>query len=145
MGEMEFRNFLYSKDVFTIINRLWRSVHFSQLSFLVYLFTLRIPSDDLLLRRAFKGDRLLEFVPQNEKVLGGVRSVGDTSCLVMKFSFRKDLPRGCILRRFCMCGAASSTSRKLCPHRRVWPVIAARDKPGHSLYPSTLVPILIGT
>ena len=100
-GKMEFPNFLYPKDVFAIINRLGWSAHFPQMSFAAYLFPLRNPSEALPLRRAFKGDRLLEFAHQGEKILVGVRAAGCAVCLVMIFAFRKNLPVGCILRRFC--------------------------------------------
>ena len=70
-GMFKFPNFLYSKDIFAIISALGWERMFSQLIFISFLFPLRIPPDALILKRAFGGDPIIEFVPQGEKALIG--------------------------------------------------------------------------
>ena len=71
-GMFKFPNFLYKKDIFSIISALGWERMFSKLIFIAFLFSLRGPSEALLLRRAFIDDPISEFVPQDEKALIGV-------------------------------------------------------------------------
>ena len=111
----QFPNFLYTQDLFTIINKLGWGSRFAQLSFISFLFPLRIPSEALFLRRAFSGDRINEFSPQNDKVLVGVREFKGCGCLIIKMTWRKNLEGECLLRRPCLCEESLGGGRRLCP------------------------------
>ena len=111
----KFPNFLYTQDLFKIINGLGWEDTFSLLAFTSYLFSLRIPSEALCLRRARDSERLADFVPQADKALIGTRICGGATCLIIKMSWRKNLPGGCILKRVCLCADSSRRARKLCP------------------------------
>ena len=134
----KFPNFLYAQDLFMIINFLGWEGAFTQLAFLAYLFSLRIPPDALFLRRAFSNDRINEFVPHADKALIGTRTSQDVDCLVIKLSRRKNLAGGCLLRRPCICSIKSASGRRLCPPRAFWPLISSRCEPGDPIFPDFL-------
>ena len=132
----KFPNFLYTQDLFRIINSLgWEDV-FTQLAFLAYLFSLRIPSEALFLKRAFSNDRINEFVPQADKALIGTRTFQDVDCLIIKLSRRKNLAGGCLLRRPCICSVKSASGRRLCPPHAFWPLVSSRCGPGELIFPN---------
>ena len=95
-------NFIYTQDLFKIANGLGWGDTFSKLAFVSYLFGLRVPSEALCLRKARDPERLADFVPQSDKVLIGARVGGGTLCLIIKMSWRENLPVGCILKRVCL-------------------------------------------
>ena len=98
----QFPNFLYTQDLFAIINFLGWHEEFAQLAFLSFLFSLMIPSEALPMRKAHRHERIEEFIPQNDKVLIGVRPCSKIDCLIIKMSQRKNLSGGCILKRACL-------------------------------------------
>ena len=55
-----FPNFLSPKDILEIRDREGMPPPFFHLSFLSYLFFIRVPSDTLMIRRAYAGDPLTE-------------------------------------------------------------------------------------
>ena len=132
-GTFKFPNFLYSKEIFSIISTLGWERMFSQLIFIAFLFSLRIPSEALILKRAFRDDPISEFAPQDEKALIGVRKFKGVDTLVIKLGWRKNLAGGCILRRVCLCDE-SSLGRRICPPHRVWPLIRDRTQAGETLF-----------
>ena len=69
-------NFIYTRDLFKIINGLGRGDTFSMLDFVSYLSSLRVPPEALFLRKARDSGRLADFVPQSDKVLIGTRVCG---------------------------------------------------------------------
>ena len=86
-----FPNFLYTADLYRVINNLGRLDPFAQLAFPPFLFSLRAPSEALPMRRACDHERLADFVPQNDKVLIGVRPCSGVGCLILKMAWRKNL------------------------------------------------------
>ena len=56
--------------------------------------------------------------------------------LLAKFAWRKNMRRGCILRRPCLCGEPEPPARVLCPIHRIWPQPAARVRTGELLFPT---------
>ena len=89
------------------------------------------------LRRAFADDPIAEFADQPTKALIGVRRVGDTDFQAVKLSWRKNLDGGCVLKRACLCDAASSVGERTppVPPRRIWPLIRSRIGAGELLFP----------
>ena len=132
----KFPNFLYTQDIFTIINTIGWQSEFAQLCFISFLFSLRVPSEALLMLRAYSDDPIEKFVPQADKVLIGTRSWRGIDCLIVKMSWRKNLSGGCILRRPCLCGDKNPRAQKICPPHRVWPLLAERVSSGERVFPS---------
>ena len=99
-----------------------------------FLFSFRVPSETLHLRRAYRNDRVAEFSPQAEKTLVGIRSVGGTDYLAEKMSYRGNLTCGAILNRPCFCGMDNALSRLACPVHSLWPAIKASVPPGEKLF-----------
>ena len=87
------------------------------------------------MRRARPTDRISEFVPQDDRVLIGVRNCAGTERLIIKMSQRKNLSGGCILKRLCLCGDSSHQARKISPPHRIWPLILSRVGRGELLFP----------
>ena len=56
--------------------------------------------------------------------------------LLVKFSWRKNLKRGCILRRPCLCDEPTDLARVLCPVHVVWPRISAGKGDYDLIFPS---------
>ena len=132
----KFPNFIYTQDLFKIINSLGWEDEFAQLAFISFLFSLRIPSEALVMKRAHRRERLEEFSPQHEQVLIGVRSCSKIDCLIVKMNRRKNLSGGCILKRACLCSDDSSKAKKICPPHRIWPIIAQRVNVGGLIFPT---------
>ena len=133
---MEFPNFLYRMAIFRIIAKLGWGSQISQLSFTSSLLSLRLPSETLHLSRAPKDGRICDSPPPSVgKIVVGVRNCNDAPTLVMKFSFRKYLPGGCILRGFCTCDEKAASTKSVWPPRRIWPIIAEHAEPGDLLFP----------
>ena len=72
---------------------------FAQAAFSPFLFSQRAPSGALALRLAFSSDLMGGFSPQKEKALIGARFSGGPPYFIAKFSWRKNLVSGCIVRR----------------------------------------------
>ena len=109
---------------------------FFQLAYLSYLFSLRVPSEALSIRRAFFEDPLTEFAPHPDKALMGIRRYSDHEMLVQKFAFRKNIRGGCVLFRPCLCSEKDHSARTLCPVRAIWPLIRQRTNAGDRIPPS---------
>ena len=110
-----FHNFIRSSLLARVIQHESVKSEFAHAAFLSFLFALRVPSETLQLRRAFRGDQLLEFSPHPDKALIGSVSVGGEAFIVAKFSYRKNVPGGCILRRPCFCHMGNARATALCP------------------------------
>ena len=132
----KFPNFIKSGLLIDLLTYLKMDSVMGQACFLSYLFALRTPSETLRLVRAFADDRLTEFVPQEDKALIGTRTYKETTVLVIKFSFRKNIRNGCILMRPCLCDEECVTANALCPVHMVWPVIRDRVAAGDPLFPT---------
>ena len=100
-----------------------------QLISIAFLFSLRVPSEALQLRRAFGDDQIAEFITQNDKALIVVRPFERTAALIIKLSRRQNLDGGCILRRPLLCQTGSKSGARICPPRRIWPLIRERVRP----------------
>ena len=88
----KFPNFIYTRDLFRIIDGLGWDANFSKLAFVSFLFSLRVPSGALCLRRARETDQLAEFFHHLDNVTIGARICGGDPCLIIKMSWRKNLP-----------------------------------------------------
>ena len=132
----KFPNFIYTQDIFTIVNSIGWQSEFAQIRFISFLFPLRVPSEALLMIRAFSDDPIERFVPQADKVLIGTRSWNGIDCLIIKMSWRKNLTGGCILRRPCLCEDSNLRAQRICPPHRIWPLLAERVSSGERVFPS---------
>ena len=110
-----FPNFLFASDIFFTISTLGWGGMFCQLIFTTFLFSLRVPSEALLLRRAFADGPISEFISQDEKALIGVLPFRGTGALITKLSWRGDLEGGCILKRTCLCNLGSMVGNRISP------------------------------
>ena len=131
-----FPNFFFSKGLLKLLDHEGLESQFFQLGFLSYLFSLRVPSETLTLRRAFFDGPLTEFVPQPDKALMGIRRHSGRDVLVVKFPFRENIRGGCVLLRPCLCEETNDRARTLCPVHSIWPLIRSRVNAGDLLFPA---------
>ena len=108
-----FPNFLFTADLFIIINDFGWHDEFAQLCFISFLFSLRIPSEALVMRHAHPEGRISEFVAQQDKVLIGVRKFQSLDALIVKMNQRKNISGGCILKRPCLCFDGNYEDREI--------------------------------
>ena len=134
-GKYVFPNFIRSDLVHRIISHDSRDSPFAQLAYLSFLYALRVPSEAINLMRACKHDDLTGHSPMKERALIGIRGKAPRQCLVIRFSRRKNLPRGCILSRPCFCSLAAPKAKRFCPVHSMWPCIASRVQSGQMLFP----------
>ena len=130
-----FPNFFFSKDLTALLDHEGPDSPFFQVAYMSYLFSLRVPSEALTMKRAFRDDPLTEFVPQTDKVLIGIRTYEATDLLVVKFAYRKNIRGGCVLFRPCICAEPDCRARTLCPLHAIWPRIRDRTLAGGLLFP----------
>ena len=90
-------------------------------------------SETLMIRRAVSNDPIADHNPHPDKALIKIATLGDRPYLVLKFSFRKNLAYGCIIRRPCFCSMGTNRALALCPVRRFWPLIRDRVSSGRPL------------
>ena len=135
-GRFRFPNFIRSQLIAQILQFETRGAPFAQLAFLSFLFALRVPSETLKIRRAFRGDDLTAFSPINGEALMGIRGPPSGQRLVLKLRSRKNLPNGCIMSRPCFCGLPAKAAKRMCPVHAIWPCIASRVRPGEKLFSS---------
>ena len=128
-------NFIRIPLVARIIGFEGFSADFAQVAYLSFLFSLRVPSETLALRRASPKDPIVDHTPQPTKALIKLSTIDGKPFLVMKFSVRKNLVYGCILRRPCFFSFGTSRAISLCPVHAFWPLIRARAQSGHLLPP----------
>ena len=130
----KFSNFIRSAQLLQIIEYKSMEDEFAQACMISFLFAFRVPSETLSLVRAFKSDKLTEFSPQKERALINVVSIADEEFLVAKFSTRKNIDSGCILKRPCFCRLGSDRAGFLCPVHALWPWIRRRTPCGQKLF-----------
>ena len=136
-GEFRFPNFITSDAAIRIIKHATPSGEFGQLDFVAFLFSLRVPSEALLLRRrAYANDDLEGFQPMRGRALISLRGPANNLCLVLRLATRKNLPLVCILRRHCFCDIAKCAERRLCPVHFLWPLVRARVPAGIPISPT---------
>ena len=119
-----FRNYMMATDLLKLIRAAKLNNEFGLSAFMSFLLVLRVPSETLMMRLAAESDCLTQSTPQEHKVLVGIRIFKGEPLLLAKFAWRKNLPRGCILRRPRLCNEKSDTTRVLCPIRMLWPRMA---------------------
>ena len=66
-----------------------------------------------MLRKAAADAPITDFAPQKAEIMAGVRIIGGSEMLLAKFAWRKNMKRGCILRRPCLCGGPEPMARVL--------------------------------
>ena len=108
---------------------------FAHVDYLSCLFSLRVSSETLMLRRDFPVDPIADHAHQPDKALIKLATMDGHPYLVMKFSIRKNLVYGCIIRRPCF-SVWTKQSLALCPAYTFWPLIKARVQSGHLLFPT---------
>ena len=131
-----FSNFIRGPLLLEIIDHDTRGSDFAQAAFFSFLFTLRVPSEASVLRRAYASDPSDTFCPQPDKALMNVKMAGGEPFLFAKFSWRKNLPSGCILRRPCFCYLANRKDALICPIHVFWQLIRCRVDPGQPIFSS---------
>ena len=87
-----------------------------------------------MLRKAASDGPITDFTSKKAKILAGVRIIGGSVMLLAKFARRKNMKRGCISRRPCLCGEPVPLARVLCPVHRIWPQLAGRIRTGELLF-----------
>ena len=65
----------------------------------------------------------------------GARTFGGYDMMIAKFSRRKNIRRGCILRRSCFCRKPDPAAQVLCPVHRIWLQLADMARGGELLPP----------
>ena len=129
-----FPNFIRSHLLVRILTHETARSEFAQACFFSFLFSFRVPSETLQLRRAYNTDDLEGFTPQLEKALIGVRTIDGQDFLLVKLTTRKNLTSGCILRRPCFCHLAARKASQLCPVHVMWAAVRHRVDPGQLLF-----------
>ena len=129
-----FPNYVRSKLLIRLIQAESIRSEFVQACVLSFVFSFRVPSETLQLRRSYCDDRLTEFSPQCRKALIGVRLVKGHPYLVAKLSSRKNLTCGVIMKRPCFCGLNTDTARLACPVHSLWPAVKDRVACGKPLF-----------
>ena len=130
-----FPNFIMSSGILQIINHEGRFAPMAMLAYLSYLFSLRVPSETLVLEVADPSLKLTDFVPQDPKAIIGTDMLNQTPVLVIKFRYRKNIRGGCILIRPCLCAETHATARALCPVHSFWEHIRNNFRPGDLVFP----------
>ena len=129
-----FSNFARCPLLLRIIEHDSAGIEFAQAGFFSFLFSLRVPSETLVLRRAYSSDPMETFCPHPDEALMGVRTVGGEPFLFAKFSWRKNMASGCILRRPCFCNLTNRKAALICPVHVSWPLIRCRVDPGKPIF-----------
>ena len=143
-GKSNFRfpNFLDSSSVLKIIKHESPQGEFAHLSYLSYLFVLRVPSEALAPRRAYSSD---ELGPMGESFDRCQMPPGEEK-LIPKRPHRKNLQVGCILTMSCFCSIASSDAHKASPVHFLWKEVCARVPSGELTPPiytvRKIIPVL---
>ena len=127
-------NYVRSRLLLRLIRSESIRSEFAQACLLSFLFSFRVPSETLQLRRSYRDDRLTEFAPQGQKALIGVRLVKGCPYLVAKLSSRKNLTCGVIMKRPCFCGLNTDTARLVCPAHSLWPAVKDRASCGQPIF-----------
>lgn len=139
-GEFRSPNFIRVDFISRIMGQETRGGDFDQLSFISFLYVLRVPSGGLIIRRDYRNDDLTGYAPMRDTALIGLRGPMNAVCLVIRFGRRKNLPNGCMLSIPCFPQLEAPKARKLCPTHAIWPAIAARAKCGGKAFPALHVP-----
>ena len=134
-GKYRFPNFIRVDFIVRILIRDSMDSPFAQLAYISFLYAPRVPSEALILRRAFKNDDLTSSAPMQAYFLIALRGEQPNECLVLRLARRKNLSHGCILSRPCFCALDDPQAKKLCPAHSIWPAIASRVQPGELLFP----------
>ena len=134
-GGFRFPNFTRCEFIAKIAAKETRGGTFAHLSFNSFLYALRVPSEALILRRAYKDDDLTGYAPMRSPSLIGLRGLEGNERLVIRFERRKNLPIGCILSRPFLRKLAAPSAKRLCPIHAFWPPIASSVKCGQKLFP----------
>ena len=82
---------------------------------------IRKPFATLQLRSATDSGALSDISRQKYNALVGVRGISGAPLLLVKFSWRREILSGYILRLPCLCGEKEELSRTLCPVHMIWP------------------------
>ena len=96
------------------------------MSYLSYLFPLRVPSGASALGWAYGNDSIDRSVRQEGKALISLRAYQMNERLITRSPRRKNIQKGCILPKPCFCKLTNMDAHKLDPSRFFGPAIATR-------------------
>ena len=131
------QTFALAPDLQTLIRTVELNNEFGLSAIMSFLLVLRVPSETLAMRREADSDCLPQFAPEEQMVLQGILIFQGEPHLLSKFAWwGGGLPRGCILRRPCLCAETSDTERVLRPIHMLWPRMIADIDTRDRLFPS---------
>ena len=76
-----------------------------------------VPSDTIRLTVANRNEKLLRYASHRPKELIGHRAYRNTLALVLRFRYRENIRRRCVLVRPFLCDAVPPANRTFCPTR----------------------------
>lgn len=129
-----FQNYMFADELLRLIKFAKLPTELGQAAFLSVLGLLRVPSETLMIQLACGSDLLTDFSPHDTKILAGIRAIQGSGMLLIKFSRRKNIKRGCIPRRPFLCDEPSTLARIFCPAHKLWPLIRARCRPRDRIF-----------
>ena len=104
-------------------------------AYISYLFSISVPSESIRLQIAGNNDRLTESAPQKPKALIGARNISNGPALSVKFRYRRNIRRHCILKKPCLCRESDKSARRICTIRSLWAHVATYARSGDILLP----------
>ena len=128
-------NFAMRHDLIRIAEHEGALAHLAPVAYIAYIFSPRVPSETIRLQIAGIKDRLAEFTPQIPMALIGVRNCSHGAALIVKFIFRNNIRRGCVLTGPCLCRETDRSARRLCPAHSLWARAKTYARPGGLLFP----------
>ena len=132
-NRIRFPNFIRSELIWRLAAHFGDDDEFVRLAYISFLFAFRVPSEALLLRRAYKSDEIELFTPQKGKALIASRKIGNEQVLVAKLAWRKHMPGGFIAKRPCFCSLDTRRARALCPVHWFWHWARKNHKSGQNI------------
>ena len=135
-GRNRFRNSLTPSTLDKLIMfESWES-ELARLCYVAYLFTLRLPSESLILTRALSNELLLSDEAPSSPAVIGLREFQGEMRLVLKLAKRKNSRTIFTDMRPCFCKENALLPRHNCPIRRFWRTVIQFAEPGSPLFPT---------
>ena len=140
MGRFRSANFIRSNAIAQLREKESRDGALTQMDFIAFLCALRVPalrvpSEALLIRRAYRNDDFEGFATMKDQALLAIRCCAPNTRLVLRLRTRKSLSSGCIMSRPCFFSSSAPMAKKLFHSHSVWPCIAARSKTRGNVFP----------
>ena len=135
-GKIKFHNSLEPATLNRLVKTETWSSELAQISYIAFLFMLRLPSEALPLKRALPSDRLLCNDISSSPAVIGLREFHGEQRLVIKLAKRKNTRDAFSATRPCFCGDNFLLPRHNCPIHRFWKAVIATVAPGAPLFPN---------